>query len=308
VINQQGQVIGHPTAEYVGSSLREDAMVQNLMNSQVGTGSGYFDTLEGAVYGQYEQVGSTNLYVTLTVPSDVFYKNKKVILFQLLLIGLGVSLFAFAGYLFLDKNTPVQAGVQASGGVQAQASIQTNVNEASKQSILNSQNSLEPSLTNKEIPNAKDMLGSKEINSAKDGLKENQNLNSKEIAYDKQKEKMNIYSKVASGISHELRTPLMVILGQVKLLKSAQSSQSAPSSLENAGVANPINNNEVVEKIESEARLAAELIQKLVAFSGDLPVLLEETSVKAVDISARDNDCGFSVIHDRVLVPVNGTD
>lgn len=241
VINQQGQVVGHPTLEYVGSSLREDALVENLMNSQVGTGSGNFETLEGSVYGQYEQVGTTNLFVTLTVPSEVLYKNKKVIFIQLLLIGAGVSFLAFALYLLLDKepnNSTLKTGTQ--NNILPQATPQKQM--APTEDIAIKQNS------------AKTTNGS---------------ANQTPLSM---KEKMNIYTKVASGLSHELKTPLMIILGQVKLLKSQvnANANSDPNSKTNMTLdEQSVVNLNMVEKIESEARLASELIQKLVAFSGE---------------------------------------
>jgi two-component system NtrC family sensor kinase len=250
VINQLGQVVGHPTVEYVGSSLREDALVQNVMNSQVGTGSGIFETPEGLVLGQYEQVGASNLFVTLTVPTQVLYKNKKVILVQLLTIGVGISLLALAGFLWLVDNAKDLAATNVGVGAGAGA--------AGKAGATNVANGVAgaPTTAAGTVNAATTAIGAAgAANTASATATTAISL----------KEKMNIYTKVASGLSHELKAPVTAILGQTRVLRSELGSNHAS-----------------IDKIEFEARHASELIQKLMAFSGEDKFKPTKSNVEAL--------------------------
>lgn len=257
VINQLGQVVGHPTVEYVGSSLREDALVQNVMNSQVGTGSGIFETPEGPVLGQYEQVGASNLFVTLTVPTQVLYKNKKVILVQLLTIGVGISLLALAGFLWLVDNAKdlavANAGVGANhmapgavgvAGVPTTAAGTVNAANTAVGAASAATNTFGAASATSGTANTMSAVATTAISL---------------------KEKMNIYTKVASGLSHELKAPVTAILGQTRVLRSELGSNHAS-----------------IDKIEFEARHASELIQKLMAFSGEDKFKPTKSNVEAL--------------------------
>jgi len=66
-------------------------------------------------------------------------------------------------------------------------------------------------------------------------------------------EKMKAYTQVASSLSHELRSPLTAILGHAQLAKNQMTGSG----------------NEHLEKIETEARAAREIVQKLLIFAGE---------------------------------------
>ncbi len=263
VINQLGQVVGHPTVEYVGSSLREDALVQNVMNSQVGTGSGIFETPEGLVLGQYEQVGASNLFVTLTVPTQVLYKNKKVILVQLLTIGVGISLLALAGFLWLVDNakdlvaTKVGAGAGAGAAGKAGATNVANGVAGAPTTAAGTVNAANTAIG--AAGAATNVFGAASV-----GATTNATSATATTAISL-KEKMNIYTKVASGLSHELKAPVTAILGQTRVLRSELGSNHAS-----------------IDKIEFEARHASELIQKLMAFSGEDKFKPTKSNVEAL--------------------------
>ena len=256
VINQLGQVVGHPTVEYVGSSLREDALVQNVMNSQVGTGSGIFETPEGPVLGQYEQVGASNLFVTLTVPTQVLYKNKKVILVQLLTIGVGISLLALAGFLWLVDNAKDLAATKVGFGANHMAPGAIGVASAPTTAVGAASAATNTFGAASAATNTIGAAGAANTTTT---------TNATATTAISLKEKMNIYTKVASGLSHELKAPVTAILGQTRVLRSELGSNHAS-----------------IDKIEFEARHASELIQKLMAFSGEDKFKPTKSNVEAL--------------------------
>ncbi len=81
-------------------------------------------------------------------------------------------------------------------------------------------------------------------------------------------ERMKAYTKVASSLSHELKSPLTSILAHVQL---AQSNST-----------NPEKSQEHLQKIESEARGAREIIQKLLIFAGDDKVTSQKAGLETV--------------------------
>ncbi len=77
-------------------------------------------------------------------------------------------------------------------------------------------------------------------------------------------DKMKAYVQVASSLSHELKAPLTSILGNAQLATS-QIQEEAPK--------------EYLRKIEKEARIARDIIQKLLTFAGEDKVSSQKVSL-----------------------------
>ncbi len=114
LVNQQGQALGHTVREYVGSLLSEDPIVSDLMRSAVGSGSGIFKNLKGqSVQGFYEQVGFSNLFVVITTPVAMLTESRSVIIFQLLIMGLGLGMLGLAAFVYYYNPEAGQKAVRA---------------------------------------------------------------------------------------------------------------------------------------------------------------------------------------------------
>jgi two-component system NtrC family sensor kinase len=81
-------------------------------------------------------------------------------------------------------------------------------------------------------------------------------------------DKMKAYTKVASSLSHELKSPLTSILANVQLAQTKGG--------------DPERNQEHLQKIESEARAAREIIQKLLIFAGEDKFATQKAGLETV--------------------------
>ncbi len=97
ITNNQAQVLGHTVAEYIGSFLKEDPVVQDLISSGNGSGSGVFSfSDEQKVHGFYEQVDGSNLFVMIQTPLNVLMADQRQVKIKIVFMGLGVSLMGVA--------------------------------------------------------------------------------------------------------------------------------------------------------------------------------------------------------------------
>ncbi len=80
-------------------------------------------------------------------------------------------------------------------------------------------------------------------------------------------DKMKAYTQVASSLSHELRSPLTSILGHVQLAMNQVTDAKSQNHL---------------QKIETEARAAREIVQKLLIFAGEDKVSTSKVGLETI--------------------------
>jgi two-component system, NtrC family, sensor kinase len=113
VVNQKGQALGHTVHEYVGSLLSEDPIVAELMHSAMGSGAGIFKNLKGqSVQGFYEQVGMSNMFVVITTPVALLTESRTAVIFQLIVMGLGLCLIGLAAFVYFYNPEAGQKAVK----------------------------------------------------------------------------------------------------------------------------------------------------------------------------------------------------
>lgn len=107
VVNQQGQVLGHTTSEYVGTSMAEDPVVKQLMTSGRRNHSGFYREANGAMaQGYFEIVPASNTYVALSRPMVPLQKSRDAIRWQLILLGCGFLFVGLAAFVYVQRNEP----------------------------------------------------------------------------------------------------------------------------------------------------------------------------------------------------------
>ncbi|PWU16235.1 MAG: hypothetical protein C5B49_10780, partial [Bdellovibrio sp.] len=105
LVNQQGQVLGHTTSEYVGTNLKDDGFVAEMMKAGKRVSSGLFKEKNGEPYqGFYEQVPGTNFFVLWKRPLAAFEKERENLKWQLILLGGGLCFVGVAGLLLMTRS------------------------------------------------------------------------------------------------------------------------------------------------------------------------------------------------------------
>ena len=230
VVNAQGQALGHTTAEYVGKMLSEDPLVAEIIKSSLPSGAGSFNNLkQEPIYGIYEKIPMSNLYVVVTTPLQPILDQRSDSRWQFVFMGLGLCLIGLAAFIFLVKN------------------------EESKELDL------APPVAMSAAPAAQAIPNPKKIDT----------------------EKMSSYVKLASSLSQELKQPLTSVLGSLQLALNLVSDQKAIDHINRA---------------TKETRLARDLVQKLVLFSGEDKLTLTEANLETLVNKALKNlDSRFSI-------------
>ena len=104
IVNQQAQVLGHTTAEYLGTSMADDPMVHELTRAGKRAGSTVFREAGSPVQSFYEQIPNTNAYVVIHRPLSVVQKSREAVRWQLILLGGGFLFVGLAALLYLMRG------------------------------------------------------------------------------------------------------------------------------------------------------------------------------------------------------------
>ncbi len=135
VATVSGLTVAHSVPEYVGTSMSQDVVFQEAVKSGAVYGSAVLEVKKDQkVYGVYEVVPQTNLFVLSAAPLDQAMKGREGLWMQFLLLGLGIIAVGAAGALWVVM--PAEKRIEDLEQEVADAS--------SKVTTLNAQQSLEP--------------------------------------------------------------------------------------------------------------------------------------------------------------------
>ncbi len=106
VVNTDGVALAHSTAEYVGTSLKNDPIVQDILNQGLPNGSGTYENAKGdLLQSHFEQVSASNLYLISNIALSVLNGERINTIFQISLMGLGFLLLLVGVlYVLIPKN------------------------------------------------------------------------------------------------------------------------------------------------------------------------------------------------------------
>lgn len=186
LVNKQGQALGHTTADYVGTTLKDDPIVAEITRVGKAQGVGTFRTPGGLeVQGLYEQVPGSNSYVVLSRPLTALNDRVASLRLQILLFGGG---FAFLGVAVMMLALKGGAAARVGGGGPVIPGLSTGAG------------ALPPV-----APAASAGAGAAAGGAAPADLA---------------REKMKAYTTSASALAREMHGPLTRILSQAQLLKA----------------------------------------------------------------------------------------
>ncbi|MNJ99721.1 Sporulation kinase A [compost metagenome] len=124
VITSTGLTVGHSIPEYLGTVMSDDVVFKEARKRESSQGAGVFKTAKGhEIYGMYEQVPNTNLYVLSSASLKDAMKGRKGLIWQFVLMGAGLILVGIAGILWvvLPQEKQVENLEQSLLKAQAQA-------------------------------------------------------------------------------------------------------------------------------------------------------------------------------------------
>ena len=220
VMTEKGLAAIHPEPLYIGS-LIDDTVFKNSLKSESNEGFGEFQTLNGQkLYGAWSPISQTNLRVIARASIADLSAARWQILLQLGLLGFGLLAIAWAVLLVLVNRLQVAKEQELA---QVRAATMAAMKPVSSAAVPVVMSAPSPS-TSSEAP------------------------------VDSQKEKMAIYSRIASSLGHELRSPLLSILGFSQMIISKSESSDVKDS---------------AESVIREAKHAKDVLDKLLVFAGE---------------------------------------
>lgn len=93
VVNQSGIAVGHITQEYVGKTLLNEPIVNEIVKSSNAAGSGeYFNSRGQLSLGSYEKITGTNVNVVVTAAADKFMQGYLIFFLQIGMLGIGIMI------------------------------------------------------------------------------------------------------------------------------------------------------------------------------------------------------------------------
>ncbi len=187
VVNHKGQVLGHTTSEYVGTSMVDDPVVSEIMKSGRRTSSGLYKDPSGQMaQGYFEIVPASNTYVVLSRPLGALKKSRDEIRWQLILLGGGFLFIGLAAFVYVNRGEARGTPSRAPGsGVQPKPT---------------------PGLANSGGPPLAPVTKPSESKTA--------SADGSELL----KERMKAYTTSASALARELHGPIARIMGLTRVL------------------------------------------------------------------------------------------
>jgi signal transduction histidine kinase len=122
VVTSSGLTVGHSVPEYLGTIMSDDVVFKEAKKTDSSQGAGIFKSSRGQeLYGLYEQIPNSNLYVLSSAPLKEAMKGRTGLLWQFLLIGAGLLLVAVAAMLFVIRPEEKQLETMEADLLKAQA-------------------------------------------------------------------------------------------------------------------------------------------------------------------------------------------
>ncbi|WP_413560056.1 sensor histidine kinase [Bdellovibrio sp. HCB209] len=104
VVTTNGLTVGHTIPEYLGTVMRDDPMFKEIAKTGATHGGGVVTADEKSkqqLYGMFEQVPQTNLWVLSSAPLTEALKGRTGLWWQFLLLGCGLVLVGIAAVLWV---------------------------------------------------------------------------------------------------------------------------------------------------------------------------------------------------------------
>lgn len=99
IVTSTGLTVGHSIPEYLGTIMRDDPVFKDAQKSGSSHGSNTYQLKSGPLYGMYEIIPQSNLYVLSSAPLADTMKGRTGLWWQFILMGGGLVLVAVASIL-----------------------------------------------------------------------------------------------------------------------------------------------------------------------------------------------------------------
>jgi signal transduction histidine kinase len=111
IVTTNGLTVGHTIPEYLGTVMRDDPMFKEIAKSGATHGGGVVTAAaKQQLYGMYEQIPQTNLWVLSSAPLSEALKGRSGLWWQFLLMGMGLVLVGIAAVLWVV--TPAESKIE----------------------------------------------------------------------------------------------------------------------------------------------------------------------------------------------------
>ncbi len=99
IVTSTGLTVGHSIPEYLGTIMRDDPVFKDAQKSGSSHGSNTYQLKSGPLYGMYEIIPQSNLYLLSSAPLADTMKGRTGLWWQFILMGGGLVLVAVASIL-----------------------------------------------------------------------------------------------------------------------------------------------------------------------------------------------------------------
>jgi|GEM_PF-3208853 len=228
VINTEGVTIGHSIRDYVGSRSSDNPILAEILKNNPKQGHGVFTLGQNSkVLANYEKIPGVGGYIVTSTPQSEINGNRKVFLAQTLLLFLGFLFICMASiygfWIPIEKTlqTIQNKAKYLAGGNKIKYQGKDTVLIPEAEEIIQCLNQIENQrILQRKTPSVS-TLPSQNMDNNGFGvipLSENNDFLSSgkfggTSGEQLQKEKLQVYQKVASAMGHEFRGPLTSILG-----------------------------------------------------------------------------------------------
>lgn len=216
LVTELGLSAAHDEPMYIGSLIKDDPIYKKSRLAEGTAGSGVFSSSnEVSYFGSWAKISQTNLKIITKASMDELTGARYRVLLQMGLMGAGILMVFIAVMVWLLNR------------------IQTEFNREIIRTRAAAVAGIKPATSSAPV--------------VVNPVNQDSTTNS-------QKEKMQVYSRIASSLGHEMRSPLLAILGYSQMIMAKQPQAEVK---------------EATESIIRESKLAKAILDKLFAFAGE---------------------------------------
>lgn len=196
VVNQKGRLLVHSTAEYAGAQIGNSPLFEEIKKQSSMPQGKLLKADKGyAIFGKYEPVEGTNLYVLFQTPDVNVMKGVESSVMRFGIVGLGGLFIGLALLLYFLNNEESQT---QSGVIEKEAAAKTNLSPVA--------------------PMVRSIMVAGPVNNESTSLL--------------QEQKLHAYKKIAQAFSLEMKTPVYSIMAHTQLLQDRISTPEEKKSVD----------------------------------------------------------------------------
>jgi signal transduction histidine kinase len=90
IVTNAGLTVGHSIPDYIGTLMKDDPVFKEAQKSGALHGSNTFRTKSREIFGMYEAIPKSNLYILSNAPLADLMRGREVLWWQLILMGVGL--------------------------------------------------------------------------------------------------------------------------------------------------------------------------------------------------------------------------